>query len=289
MSYGSMEFKVIEKVPGKLVINYEELKAVLSVELEKYKGLVVTENQITEAKSTRAKLNKVKAAIEDRRKELKKEYLKPYEIVEKQAKELVDMIDEASSNIANQIKEFEEKEKEAKKIEIANLWVKLGYNKITVDKIWNEKWLNKTFTLSKIKEEMQAQIDDIEGDLNAIKELCGEDKQKCLTLQSKYLRTLDFQQVLSEYNAETEAAKKIIAEEKAVKAEQEPITVVSEEPQEEVEVQTEVQITRNDLLRTRLEAIYEIKFAVIGTEKQIKALSQFMFDNNIKFEILKGE
>jgi len=278
MSYGSMEFKVIEKVPGKLVINYEELKAALSVELEKYKGLVVTENQITEAKSTRAKLNKVKAAIEDRRKELKKEYLKPYEIVEKQAKELVDMIDEASSNIANQIKEFEEKEKEAKKIEIANLWVKLGYNKITVDKIWNEKWLNKTFALSKIKEEMQAQIDDIEGDLNAIKELCGEDKQKCLTLQSKYLRTLDFQQVLSEYNAETEAAKKIIAEEKAVKAEQEPITVVSEEPQEEVEVQTEVQ-----------EAIYEIKFAVIGTEKQIKALSQFMFDNNIKFEILKGE
>ena len=278
MSYGSMEFKVIEKVPGKLVINYEELKAALSVELEKYKGLVVTENQITEAKSTRAKLNKVKAAIEDRRKELKKEYLKPYEIVEKQAKELVAMIDEASSNIANQIKEFEEKEKEAKKIEIANLWVKLGYNKITVDKIWNEKWLNKTFTLSKIKEEMQAQIDDIEGDLNAIKELCGEDKQKCLTLQSKYLRTLDFQQVLSEYNAETEAAKKIIAEEKAVKAEQEPITVVSEEPQEEVEVQTEVQ-----------EAIYEIKFAVIGTEKQIKALSQFMFDNNIKFEILKGE
>lgn len=289
MSYGSMEFKVIEKVPGKLVINYEELKAALSVELEKYKGLVVTENQITEAKSTRAKLNKVKAAIEDRRKELKKEYLKPYEIVEKQAKELVDMIDEASSNIANQIKEFEEKEKEAKKIEIANLWVKLGYNKITVDKIWNEKWLNKTFALSKIKEEMQAQIDDIEGDLNAIKELCGEDKQKCLTLQSKYLRTLDFQQVLSEYNAETEAAKKIIAEEKAVKAEQEPITVVSEEPQEEVEVQTEVQITRNDLLRTKLETIYEIKFAVIGTEKQIKALSKFMFDNNIKFEILKGE
>lgn len=289
MSYGSMEFKVIEKVPGKLVINYEELKAALSVELEKYKGLVVTENQITEAKSTRAKLNKVKAAIEDRRKELKKEYLKPYEIVEKQAKELVDMIDEASSNIANQIKEFEEKEKEAKKIQIANLWVKLGYNKITVDKIWNEKWLNKTFTLSKIKEEMQAQIDDIEGDLNAIKELCGEDKQKCLTLQSKYLRTLDFQQVLSEYNAETEAAKKIIAEEKAVKAEQEPITVVSEEPQEEVEVQTEVQITRNDLLRTKLETIYEIKFAVIGTEKQIKALSKFMFDNNIKFEILKGE
>lgn len=278
MSYGSMEFKVIEKVPGKLVINYEELKAALSVELEKYKGLVVTENQITEAKSTRAKLNKVKAAIEDRRKELKKEYLKPYEVIEKQAKELVDMIDEVSSNIANQIKEFEEKEKEAKKIEIANLWVKLGYNKITVDKIWNEKWLNKTFALSNIKEEMQAQIDDIEGDLNAIKELCGEDKQKCLTLQSKYLRTLDFQQVLSEYNAETEAAKKIIAEEKAVKAEQEPITVVSEEPQEEVEVQTEVQ-----------EAIYEIKFAVIGTEKQIKALSQFMFDNNIKFEILKGE
>ena len=95
-------------------------------------------------------------------------------------------------------------------------------------------------------------------------------------LQSKYLRTLDFQQVLSEYNAETEAAKDNCGR-KAVKAEQEPITVVSEEPQEEVEVQTEVQ-----------EVIYEIKFAVIGTEKQIKALSKFMFDNNIKFEILKG-
>lgn len=269
----SFELKVVERIPGKLAINYEELKREIDISLNKYRGLVVTEDEIIGAKRDRATLNKVKEVIEGRRKELKKEFLEPYEEVERQAKELVGMIDEVNSEIDKQIKEFEEKEKEDKKIEIANLWVGLSYNKITVDKIWNNRWLNKTFTFAAIEEEMKTRILGIEDDLAAIKGLCGNDEQKCLTLQSKYLRTLDFKQIVTEYNEEQEAAEKIIAARGTVVEPKRPAFIKRESDETEEEK----------------EDLYEIKFVVIGTEKQITALSVFLVENNINFKVLKGE
>ena len=130
--------------------------------MQQFKGIVFTEEQIAVAKQTRADLNRVAKVIDERRKELKKEYLKPYEEVETQAKELVGMISAVNSEIDKQIKAFEEREKEEKKSS-AQLWCGLKYNKITVDKIWNDKWLNKTFSFKDIEEEMRTRITEIEA------------------------------------------------------------------------------------------------------------------------------
>ena len=73
----AFELKVLESIPGKLAINYEELKKELSDRLQQFKGIVFTEEQIAVAKQTRADLNRVAKVIDERRKELKKEYLKP--------------------------------------------------------------------------------------------------------------------------------------------------------------------------------------------------------------------
>ena len=99
-----MELKVLNKEIGSLSINYDELKIELADNLKKYQGLVVTEDEITKAKSTRANLNKVAKMIDDRRKELKKEILKPYEMVEAQTKELIGMIGDVTNAIDDQIK-----------------------------------------------------------------------------------------------------------------------------------------------------------------------------------------
>ena len=119
----ALELKVLENTQGSLVINYEEFKQELSLAIEGYKDLVIVEkidekiytpngvNQngialyinnddgkeykvvtFVEAKNVRAKLNSAIKKISDRRIELKKEFLKPYEMVEAQAKELESII-----------------------------------------------------------------------------------------------------------------------------------------------------------------------------------------------------
>ena len=211
----AFELKVVENVQGKLAINYEELKKELGLQLQHYKGLVFAENEIVSAKKTRADLNRVATVIDERRKELKKEFLKPYEEVENQAKELIGMIKDVNGEIDKQIKDYEEKEKEEKKIEIAQLWCSLHYNKITVDKIWNDKWLNKTFSMKDIEEEMRTRITEIEADLNAIDELC-QDEEKAKALKSKYLISLDLTKVITDYNLEQKARVLLEQEEKKV-------------------------------------------------------------------------
>ena len=62
--------------------NFEELKAALKQELAVYKSIVYTPDAIKDAKKDKAELNKLRKAIEDRRKEIKNIILEPYAIVE---------------------------------------------------------------------------------------------------------------------------------------------------------------------------------------------------------------
>ena len=55
--------------PQSIDFNFEEIKSELEEKLIKYKNLVVTEDGIKAAKADKAKLNKLAAAIEDKRKE----------------------------------------------------------------------------------------------------------------------------------------------------------------------------------------------------------------------------
>ena len=59
-------------LPKVIDFNYEELKAALDANLKRYNGIIVTEDGIKDAKEDKAKLNALKKAIEDKRKEVKK-------------------------------------------------------------------------------------------------------------------------------------------------------------------------------------------------------------------------
>ena len=93
--------------------NFEEIKSYLAEQLESYRNLVYTEDNLKLAKADKAKLNKLKKALDDRRKEIKKEYMEPYLILEGQIKELTAMIDEPLA----EIKAFTDRVEEARKAE----------------------------------------------------------------------------------------------------------------------------------------------------------------------------
>ena len=141
------------KSPEVIDFNFEELKEEITNKSALYKNMVYTDETIKDAKSDRALLNKFKTALEDKRKEVKKQCLEPYNQFEKQIKELVAIIDEPVKLIGEQITEFEDREKAEKHEQITKLFDKAGFQSfVTLEQIYDPKWLNKSVSLKSIEE-----------------------------------------------------------------------------------------------------------------------------------------
>ena len=171
--------------------NAEEIKAELAQRLEKYNGLVYNEENIKEAKTDRANLNKFKDAIEGKRKEMKKMCLAPYETFEIKIKEITAMIDKPILAIDSQVKGFEQIKKEEKLNGIKLFYAdRVGDLKqlVLFDRIYNPKWLNATYKESVIEKEIIDLLTKVESDLQVIAELQSAEYE--LQIKDTYLKKL---------------------------------------------------------------------------------------------------
>lgn len=170
--------------------NYDELKSELAAKLEDYKGLVYTDSQIIEAKKDKAALNKLRAAIETKRKEVKARCLAPYQAFETQIKEIVGMIDEPIALIDSQIKEYDAKEQERKKEEIKEAFDAAGFGSyVTLEKVWNPRWLNKSYSLKQIRQDLHDLQTRISDEVHTINSSLP-DEYRDVAVQY-YVKTLD--------------------------------------------------------------------------------------------------
>jgi len=93
----------VEQTNGILNIsNYDEIKANVQASMELYKTMVFTEDTLIEAKSTVATLRKLSKCLDDKRKDVKRRYMLPYEEFEDKIKELQQIIAEPIELIAQQ-------------------------------------------------------------------------------------------------------------------------------------------------------------------------------------------
>lgn len=166
-----------------VVWNYEEVKAGVAASLAQYRDRAYTPDSIRGAKADRAALNKLKAAIAAKRQEMKAQYLHPYEEFERQCKEIETMIGEVSGAIDAQIKAYEAEEA-AKKKEAIEVYfgecVGALAPYVTLDSIWNARWLNKTYSMALIQEEIDRNLEIIGTSLQTIRSNCGEDADTCI-------------------------------------------------------------------------------------------------------------
>lgn len=72
-----LKFNVVQSI-GEITANFDEFKNQVSQELEKYKSKEFTEDTKKDAKKDLAELRKKKAAVNERRIEVKKEYMNYY-------------------------------------------------------------------------------------------------------------------------------------------------------------------------------------------------------------------
>jgi hypothetical protein len=192
-------------------LNAEFLKAkeLIANYAEKYKNLIFSDDEIKNAKKTNAELNASFTLIEDIRKKNKNEYLKPLEAFEEKIKELTNIIKEPINQIDEQIKKYENKFKEEKKEMIVEYFNSKNLFKdlIKIESIWNERWLNLTFTMKEAKDEIDAKLTVIASGLEAIESSIASDFKTEIT--DYFLRTLDLATALKKGKELEERKKKI--------------------------------------------------------------------------------
>lgn len=275
--------------------NLEALKAELTPKLDYYNNLVVTEDSIKAAKTDKANLNKLRTAIEDQRKSIKKQYLEPYNLLEAQCKEVVALIDAPIKAIDSQIKAFDEIEKQEKYTALSEAFTALNAPEwVKIEDILNPKWGNKTEKLDSLKAEMADNLKKLTDDFDKLSEMYG-DKEYYLPIINRYKQTKDFSQT-AVYAVQLEQEYKRAQERKAREEElkqqmlkaAENAQNAPEQPEPEQSVITPpTEQTAVNIESEQSEPILKGKFEVECTRSQLIALRDFMKAQGIKFEIVK--
>ena len=269
--------------------NLAALKAELTPKLDYYNSLVVTADSIKAAKADKAALNKLKTAIEDQRKAIKKQYLEPYTVLETQCKEVVALIDAPISAIDKQIKVFEEQDEQNKYNELSDAFEKLAPPEwIKIEDVLNPKWKNKTLKTDALITELTAAVKELVDGIAKINEMY-KDEPYLLSITDFFKEHKDFSKT-AVYAAQMKTAYK---KEQAAKAAAEAAAqnTLQNAPQDAPAVSNESilpqQQTQQETQPEQPQKLFKGKFEVEGTKEQIIALGNYMKANGIKFTTIK--
>lgn len=212
---------IVNQQPGRIQLNYEDIKTMLKEKLEIYKGAVVTEDSKTVAKKEVAYLRKLKKEIDDRRKEVKKTWNEPYDEFASKVSALLAMIDEPILLIDSQVKAFDEKQKDEKRAKVRELYEqRIGElaEYLPWEKIYQYSWENVSTSMKKVSEEMQVKIETVKKDLITIQSMQSEAVPEALEI---YQKSLDVMAAIQHINRYEQQKREILEREQKRKAEEE--------------------------------------------------------------------
>jgi len=273
----------------KEIENLEALKSELIPMLDRYKNLVVTEDSIAGAKKDKATLNKLKSAIEEQRKAIKKQYLEPYNVLEAQCKEVVALIDEPVKAIDEQIKAFDEIEKKDKLMKLKTAFFKTSHPEwLTFEKVLPQKWMNKTEKVENLIDAITNTVSKITGEHEGLRQMFGQNPTFS-AIEMKFIESLDYAQTL-EYAHKLEEQRRLEEQRKAEEMQnaQQERSETQENASTEAKVNTlEESQSVNISEYEANESIVSGNFHVECTRAQLIALRDYMKSNGIKFNLIK--
>ena len=296
---------------GEIINNFSAIKAQVEAKIAPFVGLVFGDDDIRDAKGTLADLRKMRTVIEDKRKAIKKQWNEPYDAFEKEVRQITEIIDRPIDEIDSQIKDFEERRKQAKREECMAL-VDTIVEEIESDDdrdfvkacsvVFDERWLNSTTALSEVDKNVRLQIEKVLADAKTLTEVCeGDDMLTDLLVE--YQGSKDLSAVLMKRKRmieQRDAAERIKkarqAEMEARRAEQEvqaapePVVAprtpqVEPQPQEQAPTSEENTLQMALVLKGNKAAIVEAmeKLAAIGGLKLVRLYPKKTEDDKIVF------
>lgn len=208
---------VVNQEVGKVTWNFEEIKKSLEDSVAIYQGMVYTDDTIKTAKTDVAELRALAKAIEDRRKEVKEKCLEPYNIIEKQAKELVALVNKPIEAINIQVQDYESRRKEAVRAKIDAYWKqKCAVLPESIwdaahSKIYDSRWENATATQKSWKEGIDNGVAEIQGAIETIKSFNSEFEEDML---NSFYADLSLQNAIQKMNSLKAQKERILEKER---------------------------------------------------------------------------
>lgn len=166
-----LELVVNEKNIGSLATNAKQIRELVKSALPKYDIANYSTDDVAKAKADKALLNKAAKSLNDKRIEFEKEFMAPFGEFKGIVAETVTLIKEAVGKIDTVIKADEERSKNEKREAVEKLADSLGWGDVGIplQKIWSDKWLNKSTSMKSIETEIRAKMESIAADIETLK------------------------------------------------------------------------------------------------------------------------
>ena len=258
-----------------------------------------TESDIASMKSNCASLRSGKKTIEEERKRIKKEYLKPLDEFEAKVKPITVEIDKAIDMYKSKLDEYEAIRCETKRKEITEWWNahRNQMMKPDISLVWDDRYLNKTGIGESWQKDLQSKIEKIDSDLSVIGSM-NSNMDQLNFVSARYSEHLDMSRAISEWNEHVDALRR--TEELRARAEAERQTrekVLSErlerdnqKNEEVIAIEENVRQAQQNEPQEESNATYWAEFRIDNaTLDQMKALTAFIKNNNMHMTILKDE
>lgn len=192
----------VRQNPGVIELNFNELEQAIDTTLAEYEGAVFTEETKDIAKGEIASLRKRKQELDDLRKTVKREWMKPYDDFEKRVKVLLAKFDDPINLIDKQVKEFDENRRVEKRKAIKGMYDELIGSMgeyVPLDVIYDRKWENVSVSMKSIRESISSFISSAQTAVNSIKAMSSEKEQDALDTYKKTQDLAKAMTVITEY------------------------------------------------------------------------------------------
>lgn len=282
--------------------NFEEIKRYAAEKAGYYQNIAYTDADMKEMKSDKADINKFINALEDVRKQKKKEYMAPYEVFEGQVKEALLPLRKTVALITEKIDEVEEQYREARKAKMEEFYYKYVGDlqpMVPFQKTIKEEFYKRAFTDKKLEQAYSCFFERLREDMKGLEQLPEKFRDKALL---KYMEEFSLSAALQEGKRLEEMDK--LMEERRRKQEEERQARMAEESRRleaaarEAQKQQEMAAKQEPVQKEEPKAempqapqapqkpqeeILHMDFRVWGTREQIMGLRQYLIDNQIKF------
>lgn len=242
----------VKIVQGQVIFSdYENILKEAENLAEHVNQVTVNDENLRESKKLVSTMNKRVTEMNDKRKEVKNEILKPYTEYEQQVKHIESVVRDAENHVRTQVRDLAEQERDEKRKEIANIYDMriqhydfeslMGFG----DFIQN-KHLNKSYSISKVEDDLVQWLEMVRQDLQTIDKVSKDDSEYKNEIIIAYQDTQNISKAIDNVEIAREQRRKV-AEQSRQRELQTKRDARRQEEVEEQESQYTITVSERDL------------------------------------------
>lgn len=287
-----LELVVSEKTLGSLTTNAKQIRDIVKFNLPKYDISNYTDDNIDQAKKDKAALNKAAKALNTKRLEIEKEFMKPFGEFKEVITETVKLIGDCSTKIDVIVKQSEQQYKDKKRATIRTYFDGMNVNLVDFKKVFKEAWLNKSVSMKAVCTDIDLILKGIDQDIETLRTFC-EDFD---VLRTYYMDTLNITNTVQYANRLKEQRERAKAAEEARKKAEEENRIAAEaatqkKAEQRVSAPSNSFVGRSAINQSSVmdqpkeqSELLTRAFKVTTTRENIIALGDFMNERGIDFD-----